>query len=314
MGMFDGVHRGHQRVLKSTCEAARQRGVQSVALTFDPHPAAVHRPESKLAMISSLPDRLEKLAATGIDTAVVINYTLEFARQSPEEFVRNYFVEALGAVAVVVGSDVRFGWQNAGDSVTLGQLGKKYGFDLTLVDDAGVPGQDRRWSSTWVRELIAAGDMGGAADILGRPHRVRGTVVHGYKRGRQLGFPTANLEAEDLGVVPQDGVYAGWLRRPQRESGQRVRLPAAISVGTNPVFDGVARTVEAHVLGRTDLDLYGEEVIVEFTHYLRPMVKFDGVDALVEQLRQDVIVSAKRLGVPVPEPLDPDDWQGPGTL
>ncbi|MFH5822515.1 bifunctional riboflavin kinase/FAD synthetase [Georgenia sp. AZ-5] len=306
LGIFDGVHKGHQVVLGATVAEAEASGLTSVAITFDPHPATVHRPDQHFELIASLTDRLERLAATGLDAVLVLEYTLDLAHNSPEEFSRRYVRDLLHAAVVVVGEDVRFGWQNSGDQHTMVQLGHTLGFGVTILKDIVCQDNGRRWSSTWVRELLAQGDVAGAADVLGRPHRVRGVVVHGAKRGRELGYPTANLLADDLGVVPADGVYAGWLIRPDHapDDGTSKRLPAAVSVGTNPTFHGVERTVEAYVLGRTDLDLYGEEVVVELVARLRPMVAFDGIAALLDQMADDVRATAEILGVPGPRRPD----------
>lgn len=312
IGVFDGVHRGHQAVLgraRSVADAlaARQPGRRRprvVAMTFDPHPVSVHRPDQPVALVTSLADRLDLLAAVGVDATVVVHYTLAFADQSPEEFVGTWVRDLLGARAVVVGDDVRFGRGNCGDAARLQAIGRADGLEVEIVRDVEAP-SGRRWSSTWVRELIAAGDVAGAAQVLGRPHRLRGRVVHGMRRGRELGFPTANLEAASAGIVPPDGVYAGWLVRRPGQAGQ-VRLPAAISVGTNPTFDDVPeRIVEAHVLGRADLNLYGEEVVVELVERLRPMVAFDGLEGLMGQMRRDLLDTAAVLGVPPAEPVDP---------
>lgn len=301
IGNFDGVHRGHGVVLDALVRAAREEGALAVALTFDPHPAAVHRPHEAPELLTGLEDRLELLAGHGLDAVLVVHYTLDFAGLDPEEFVRTYLVEGLRARRVVVGQDVRFGRENAGDRVTMADLGNRYDFIVDLVHDA-TEGDKRRWSSTWVRELLAAGDAEGAAAVLDRPHRMRGTVVHGQARGREMGYPTANLDPAATGTVPADGVYAGWLvRAPGTPEAQR--LPAAVSVGTNPTFDGLVRQVEAHVLGRWDLELYGEEVVVEFLQLLRPTVRFDSIEALVRQMRTDVLEAASALGVP--EPAEP---------
>ncbi|GAA4423514.1 bifunctional riboflavin kinase/FAD synthetase [Georgenia halophila] len=302
LGIFDGVHRGHQVVLAATVSEAESAGLSSVAVTFDPHPATVHRPDEDFSLIASLPDRLERLTGTGLDGVLVVPYTLDFARATPEEFVRAYLVELLHARIVVVGDDVRFGRDNSGDRDTMVELGRAFGLGVEIIADIADPETGRRWSSTWVRELLAAGDVAAAARVLGRAHRVRGIVVHGAKRGRALGYPTANLRADDLGVVPADGVYAGWLIRPDHspDDGTSKRLPAAVSVGTNPTFHGVERTVEAYVLGRTDLDLYGEEVVVELTERLRPQVTFVGIDALLDQMADDVAEVAHALDVPAP--------------
>ncbi|WP_282945477.1 bifunctional riboflavin kinase/FAD synthetase [Cellulomonas endometrii] len=306
VGNFDGVHRGHVGVLTRMVADARAAGARSVAVTFTPHPQQVHRPEQAPPLLTGDTDRLELLEQTGLDAVLLLTYTLEFAQQTAEEFVRRYLVEGLRARTVVVGRDVRFGRGNAGDLATMVELGERFGFAVEVIEDvapdggdedpAGAGGADpladplrRRWSSTWVRELLAAGDVRQAARVLGRPHRMRGTVVHGDKRGRDLGYPTANLSPDSAGMVPADGVYAGWLRRPGVEPGAPdAVLPAAVSVGTNPTFDGVQRRVEAYVLDRTDLDLYGEEVVLDFVERLRPTLRFDSVDELVEQMDRDV--------------------------
>jgi riboflavin kinase / FMN adenylyltransferase len=285
IGNFDGVHLGHQQVLRRLVEAGLSFRAASVAISFDPHPAQVHRPDSAPPLIMGLQDRVELLGESGIDALLMMEYTLEFAQNTAEEFVKAVIVDALGARAVVVGHDVRFGAGNHGDYSTMQELGRKYGFDVVGIDDAGT---DRRWSSTWIREELANGNVHNAAEILGRPHRMRGEVVHGAARGRELGFPTANLAANSTGIIPADGVYAGWLVDEAAK-----RWPAAISVGSNPTFEGVSRQVEAHVIDRPDEDvddfnLYGQHVVVEFVERLRPMVAYRGVEALVEQMRDDV--------------------------
>lgn len=297
IGNFDGVHRGHRSVLGAMVADARRLDSTSVAVTFDPHPAVLHRPESAPPLITGLADRLELLAETGLDAALVVHYTREFAAQEPEEFVRRYLVDALHAAVVVIGRDVRFGRGNSGDLRTMVELGKQHGFEVQVISDVhGGPDPVRRWSSTWVRELLAVGDVGGAAEILGRPHRVRGVVVRGDARGRELGFPTANLGPAAQGMIPADGVYAGWMRRVGHPSdAPDGYLPVAISIGTNPTFDGHERRVEAHVPDRSDLELYGEEVVVEFVEMLRPTWKFDSVGALIAQMRVDVEETNARL-------------------
>jgi riboflavin kinase/FMN adenylyltransferase len=303
LGNFDGVHLGHRSVLGDVVAKARLRGAKAVAVTFEPHPLQVLYPESAPAPITGLAHRIELIAETGLDATLVMEFTRDLASWSPDEFVRRVFAEALSAVEVVVGRDVRFGHRNAGDLTTMRELGAAYGFIVTAMDDLGtsdserraaVSGVDdatggRRWSSTWARELIAEGDVAGAARILGRPHRVEGVVVHGDHRGRELGYPTANLDPHPTGVVPADGVYAGWLQRPELGADKPDRrMPAAVSIGTNPTFDGTQRRVEAYVLDRTDLDLYGERVAVELVARLRPTVRFDSVDALLVQMAEDV--------------------------
>lgn len=289
IGNFDGVHRGHQALLSAVCELATERQARSVAVTFDPHPLQVLRPDHAPRLISPKATRLERLAQTGLDVVLVLGFTNELAAMSPEEFVREVFVDTLHASAVVVGRDTRFGARNAGDVGTLRELGESYGFEVRVVADVG---EDHRLSSTQVREALAGGDVDTADDILGRPHEVRGEVVRGLQRGRELGFPTANLRTDRdcQGFVPADGVYAGWLVREQlAEDDPEYRMPAAISVGTNPTFDDVPeRTVEAYVLDRDDLDLYGETVRILFVERLRGNTKFDSIEALITQMTRDV--------------------------
>ena len=312
IGVFDGVHRGHQAILGRVVERARElaaggRRPLAVAVTFDPHPRRVHRPEEDLPLIASLTDRLSSLEGVGLDAVLVIAYDLDFAAQGPREFVRTWLEGLLGVRALVVGDDVRFGCRNSGDATTLEQIGRADGFEVEILSKIR-SAEGRRWSSTWIRQCLKEGNMGQARQVLGRPHRLRGVVVRGLRRGRELGFPTANLEAATAGVVPPDGVYAGWLVRGSDADDSAERLPAAISIGTNPTFDDVPqRTVEAHVLGRADLNLYGEEVGVELVEHLRPMLAFDGLDPLLAQMRTDIEDTARILGVPVPEPIRPED-------
>lgn len=287
LGNFDGVHRGHKAVLGALVEAGQRLDLPAVAVTFDPHPVAVLFPERAPALIAPGSLRDDLLADTGIDGLLVMEFTPGFARLSPEEFVERVFVEGLAARCVVVGRDTRFGYRNAGDLSTLQELGGRFGFEVVALDDVG---EGERYSSTAVRGLLGSGDVAGASAILGRPHRVVGTVVHGNHRGRDLGYPTANLSADALGLVPAEGVYAGWLTRLDLGEDEPDRtMPAAVSVGTNPTFDTQdRRTVEAYVLDRDDLDLYDETVMVEFVDHVRPTLRFDSVDELVEHMARDV--------------------------
>lgn len=286
LGNFDGVHRGHAAVLTAVVAESRERGLASVAVTFEPHPLAVLHPERAPEQIVDTKDRLALLEQTGLDVVLVLPFTRELAAQTPEEFVQSCFFKALHAEVIYVGKDTRFGLRNSGDIDTLRELGEQYDFEVQALDDVG---EGRRWSSTQVRELLAEGDVAGAARVLGRHHRVKGTVVHGLERGRELGFPTANLCQDSSGLVPADGVYAGWLIRHELgKDHPEHRMPAAISVGTNPTFDNVERTVEAYVLDRTDLDLYDDAVSVEFVERLRGNTKFDSIEALIEQMGKDV--------------------------
>lgn len=305
IGIFDGVHRGHHAILSETVRQARATGRLAVALTFEPHPLTVHSPEREIHLVATLSDRLERLEAAGLDAVFVQNYTLDYAKASPAEFIDNQLVGELKAAAIVVGEDVRFGRDNCGDGDYLVAHGALRGLQVTLLDDIVDEGGERL-SSTRVRECLACGDVEGAARILGRAHRVRGIVQHGFKRGRELGFPTANLTGESLGEVPADGVYAGWLIRDIPGTKAQEHLPAAISVGTNPQFDGEVRTVEAHVLGRTDLNLYGEAVAIDFIAFLRPMLKMNSVEELLNQMDEDLRGTAEVLGVPVSHRVNPE--------
>lgn len=283
IGNFDGVHLGHQHVVRRAREVAAERGLDTVvAVTFHPHPFAVLRPEHAPMTLTSIDDRVALLGEAGIDDVLVLPFDREIAAWSPEEFIDRVLVGALRAAAVVVGANFRFGNKAAGDVALLTAAGAERGFAVAGVALDGGP---QVWSSTYVRACVSSGDVEGAAEALGRPFSVHGVVVEGDKRGRALGFPTANVPATDVAAVPADGVYAGWLRR--LDTGER--FPAAISVGTNPTFDGKReRRVESYVLDRDDLELYGVEVEVCFCHHLRGMEKFDGIDALVAQMHDDV--------------------------
>lgn len=286
IGEFDGVHRGHQRIVARAAEIGAQRQLPVVVITFDPHPDEVVRPGSHPPFLCSARRRAELLAGLGADAVCVIPFTLEFSRLDPDEFVRTVLVERLHAVAVVEGEDFRFGYKAAGDVSLLGKLGEKYEFGtegMPLVDEDGT-----RISSTSIRLLLEDGDVTTAARLLGRPHRVEGVVVRGHQRGRALGFPTANLETPAHTAIPADGIYAGWLTRLAADGSDRERWPAAISIGTNPTFGEGERTVEAYALDREDLDLYGEHASIDFTSRLRGTLRFDSVEALVEQMRRDV--------------------------
>jgi riboflavin kinase/FMN adenylyltransferase len=286
IGVFDGVHRGHQRIVTTAAAAAAGLGLPLVVATFDPHPAEVIRPGSHPLLLCTLRRRAQLLAELGAAAVCVLEFTLEFSRLGPDEFVRAVLADRLHARRVVVGENFRFGHRAAGDLALLAELGEKYDFraeGIPLLAQDGVT-----MSSSAIRDLLAAGDVAGAARGLGRPHRVEGVVVRGDQRGRVLGFPTANLETAEHTAIPADGVYAGWLASLDADGHEAERWPAAISVGTNPTFDGRHRVVEAYALDRDDLDLYGVHVAVDFAARLRGMVRFDSVDALVGQMRLDV--------------------------
>ncbi len=286
VGNFDGVHLGHQHVVRRAREVADELGVADVvAVTFDPHPIAVLRPEHAPPTLTTVETRVRLLDEAGVDDVLVIPFTRELADWSPERFIQEILVEALHIRAVVVGANFRFGSRAAGDVATLREYGEKHDFDTVGIALDGGP---QVWSSTYVRNCLAAGDVEGVAEALGRPFTVRGEVVRGDHRGRELGYPTANVPTTGMAAAPADGVYAGWLRRLD-EDGSEDPLPAAISVGTNPTFAGDReRRVESYVLDRDDLELYGVPVEVSFVARLRGMRRFDSVDELVETMADDV--------------------------
>jgi riboflavin kinase/FMN adenylyltransferase len=285
IGVFDGVHRGHRAVVARAAARAHGLGVPVVVVTFDPNPIVVVRPEVAPPALLPVRTRAELLVAAGADHVLVLPFGRERSEQSAEAFVEDVIVDLLHAKAVVVGSDFRFGHRAAGNVALLEQLGKEHDF---VVDRVEPEGDERvqRWSSTYVRERVADGDVAAAAEALGRPFRVEGVVVRGHERGRALGFPTANVPARHGEVVPADGVYAGWLTRLDVPGAQR--WPSAISVGTNPTFSGVERMVEAYAIDRDDLELYGVPVAVDFVDRIRGQERFETVAALVEQVHDDV--------------------------
>jgi riboflavin kinase/FMN adenylyltransferase len=287
IGMYDGVHRGHQQIISTAVHRASELSLPSVLITFDPHPSEVVRPGSHPLILTSPARKATLVEDLGADALCVLPFTRDFSRLAPDEFVHLVLVERLHVAAVVVGENFRFGHKAAGDVALLRKLGRRFGFTAEgvelLADD------DVELSSTYVRACVAAGDMDRACRALGRPHRIEGVVVRGDGRGKELGYPTANVEPPAHTAVPADGVYAG---RLVRTAGP---LTAAISVGTNPTFSGEQRRVEAFVLD-FDSDLYGEHVGVEFLHRLRPMLRFDTVDDLLAEMGRDVERTRELLG------------------
>lgn len=291
IGKFDGVHAGHRAVLGRARVNAAAGGAKVVAVTFDRNPLALLRPDLCPESLIGVNQKLQLLAETGIDATMLLRFDEELARVEAREFVERFLVDALDARTVLVGADFRFGRGGAGTPDLLRELGAVHGFQVDVMGDVREIDGGRRVSSTWIREVLAAGDVATATKLLGRPHSVWGEVVHGLARGRDLGFPTANLSPGLEGFIPADGIYAGWLVDEGSADGLRpgIRYPAAISVGTNPTFDDVhARQVEAYVLDETDLDLYGHLVELQFVDRVRGMTAFDGVDALVAQMTADV--------------------------
>jgi riboflavin kinase / FMN adenylyltransferase len=285
VGNFDGVHLGHQHVLREARSvAAGLGGLPLVAVTFDPHPITVLRPEHAPQSLTTIETRAALLRAAGADDVLVVPFSREVAAWSPERFVVDVLVATLHARAVVVGANFRFGAKAAGDVSTLERLGREHDF---TAEGIALDGGPQVWSSTYVRNCLLAGDVEGAAEALGRPFTTRGTVVEGDRRGRDLGFPTANVPTQRGLAVPADGVYAGWLHRVDAADDEG--MPAAISVGTNPTFSGDReRRVEAYVLDRDDLDLYDVPVEVSFVARIRGMLRFDSVDDLVKRMHDDV--------------------------
>lgn len=288
IGKFDGVHAGHRALIDAMLQRAGRDGLASVVVTFDRNPLALLAPDDCPNALVSTQQKLDLLAETGVDATLMLRFDEALSKLSAEQFVREILVDSLHASSVMVGHDFRFGARGAGTIQTLTQLGAELGFEVEVIDDVH-PHGDRRISSTWIRELLDSGDVAGAGQLLGHIATVRGEVVHGAKRGRELGFPTANLSAESEGLIPADGVYAGWLVDGE------TRYPAAISVGNNPTFEGVPqKQVEAYVIDE-DLDLYGHYVEVEFADRIRGMVAFTGIEPLIEQMRDDVVQARKLL-------------------
>ena len=297
VGVFDGVHRGHQTIIGEAVRRARAAGRPSVLLTFDPHPSEVVRPGTHPAVLTAPRHKAELVEALGVDVFCVLPFTVEVSRLSPEEFVHTVLVSTLRCSAVVVGENFRFGARAAGDVPLLRSLGERWGFaahGVGLLAD-----EDTTLSSTYIRSCVAGGDVEEAARALGRPHRVEGVVVRGDQRGRDLGYPTANLAVTPNAAVPADGVYAA---RLVRWTDGRAELPAAVSIGTNPTFAGQERRVEAYVMPGRDgdptpaLDLYGESVGLDLVARLRETRRYDDVDALLEQMGRDVSDARDALG------------------
>ncbi len=285
IGAYDGVHRGHHALLRLVRELATARGLESAIVTFDRHPAEVVRPASAPPLLTTLAQKLELLAATGlVDHTVVLTFDEARSKETADDFVGEVLVGICAARVVVVGADFHFGHNRTGNVPMLEEVGAQVGFEVIgygLV--AEVPGGPA-YSSTRARHLLAEGDVAGAAEVLGRLHAVRGAVEEGDHRGRELGFPTANMAVPARICVPADGVYAGTVR-----TGDGSEHVAAISLGRRPTFydERGMRLLEPYLLD-FDGDLYGQELEVRFVHHLRPQMKFDGVDALVEQMRADV--------------------------
>ncbi|MGH3859087.1 bifunctional riboflavin kinase/FAD synthetase [Actinokineospora sp.] len=286
IGVFDGVHRGHQELISRAVEIARDRGLPCVLVTFDPHPSEVVRPGSHPAQLTTLRRKAELVESLGVDALCVLPFTPELSKVTAEEFVHEVLVERLHIAAVVVGENFTFGNRALGNVELLTKLGHRFGFStegakLVTADSSG----EITFSSTYIRACIDAGDVRAAQAALGRPHRLEGIVVRGDGRGHELGFPTANLSTPRFAAVPADGVYA--CQFTLLNSANRGPLTAAVSVGTNPTFSGRERRVEAFVLD-VDEDFYGQRVAIDFVERLRAMEKYPSSEALVEQMHLDV--------------------------
>ena len=273
IGIFDGVHRGHHEILS---EAAKHGAV--TVLTFDPHPTSIFAPERTPSALVNLQDRIELLKENGAAEVVVLPFTKEFAAMSPDAFITEVLVNQLAATHVTVGANFTFGHKAAGNVDYLKEHAQGFGVSAVHLEE----NRGSAISSTRIRTLIVDGDVERANEMLTRPFYLRGPVVHGEKRGRTIGYPTANLGLADNATIPADGVYAGWLTVGEH------RWQAAISIGTNPTFPGVrGRQVEAYAIDQSGLDLYDQEAKLEFGYRLRDTLKFDGLDPLLVQMKAD---------------------------
>jgi riboflavin kinase/FMN adenylyltransferase len=283
IGAYDGVHLGHQALIADVRRRAEALGCDATVVTFDRHPAAVVRPATAPRLLTDLEQKLELLAATGIDRCVVLTFDEIRSREPADEFVREVLVGALGARLVIVGEDFHFGYQRSGNVAVLEAMGADLGFEVQGIELVAAPGTDVRASSTAIRHALVAGELDAARAMLGRDHEVRGVVAHGDKRGRELGFPTANVSVPGEILLPREGIYAG---RYVRADG--TVWPAALNLGRRPMFYAEANVslLEAHLLD-FDGELYEEPARVQFVAYLRPEARFDSVEELVEQIRRD---------------------------
>ena len=281
IGKFDGVHAGHRAVIEALDAAAAERGLIPTVVTFDRNPLSLLSPENCPEALASNAKKVELLGSAGVGATLMLAFDRAFSEQEPEEFVSTVLVDGLHARIVFVGADFRFGSRGRGNVELLTALGVEFGFEVRQIPEISIGDDERRASSTLIRELLEAGDVAGAALPLGRLHSIRSIVVHGEQRGRELGYPTANLSPDLEGFIPRDGVYAAWAIV------RGVRYGAAVSIGNNPTFEGVPqKQVEAHLLDQK-LDLYGETIELEFVEYVRSMVKFESADALAAQMRAD---------------------------
>lgn len=290
IGKFEGLHFGHRRLISQLRLEAKKRDLSSVVVTFDRHPLSLFAPDRAPVPLVSVAQKTELIAKQNVAATVLLKFDRELASVPPLEFVRDLLVGQLRMRTIVIGKDFRFGHKGLGDVDFLSAHANEFGYEVVVVDDE-MGENGRRASSTWVRECLETGDIESATEVLGRYHDIRGTVVHGAKRGRELGFPTANLDPVTLeGFIPEDGVYAAWLHMHGKS------YPSAVSIGNNPTFDGVPqRQVEAHIIDVDGIDIYGERVHLSFVHRIRGMEKFDSLDALIERMQRDVDETRVRL-------------------
>jgi riboflavin kinase/FMN adenylyltransferase len=281
IGKFDGIHLGHQALLAETLSLAEDHLLVPAVITFDRHPGSVLNPAGEVAPLIGPTQKNELLEEVGIEVVITLPFNEALAQLSAKQFVEEVLVKGLSAKAVVVGSDFRFGAGQSGDIETLRELGAELGFLVKVVESVEVDG--KRVSTTLIRELLSQGQVKEAAKLLGRLHSTRGEVEHGLKIGRELGFPTANVSRQAEGFLPKDGVYAGWLHDAQGE-----RYPAALSIGINETITEVPRLLEVHVLDRKDLDLYFQIVNIEYVDFIRPSLKFAGVEELIVSINADL--------------------------
>ena len=275
IGIFDGVHAGHQQIIAT----AKHQGDVTV-MTFDPHPTSVFAPERTPTQLVNIKDRIELLKKAGAVAVDVVNFTKEFSQLSPDQFIEDILIGRFSAEHVVIGENFNFGYKAQGTPKYLTEVGPKYGFGVSIVklqEDRG-----SSISSSRIRNLVIDGQIERANELLTRNFYLKGPVIHGEKRGREIGYPTANIGLTPLATIPADGVYAGWLSVGEN------RWAAAISIGTNPTFPGVrGRQVEAYALDQVGLDLYDQEGKIEFGYRLRDTLKFDGLAPLLEQMKKD---------------------------
>lgn len=291
IGVFDGVHRGHQALLAEACTAAQEQGIISAALTFDPHPSAVFSPARTPELLGTLSERADRLHEYGVEAVIVARFDREFAAQTPDAFIQEVLRDRLRAQVVVVGDDFRFGCNRTGDINELRAAGDRFGFMVRVVPPVFIGGTPAR--STTVRQLLVGGKVVEAADLLGRPYALSGVVVRGRQLGRTIGFPTANLQTEPGILVPATGIYAAGATL---EDGRKIR--AAVSIGTNPTVtpEATTRTVEAYLMEGFSEDIYDQRLTLHFSHFLRPMLKLDSLEALIERMHSDVAQANHLLG------------------